>query len=880
MKRAQKLISIILMVTMLLGVIGIFPASVTAASAIDIKAALDAKMQSSTFKPGNTPPSSQYRSGTSGCYGFVDLLYRQIFGHTLPSIKKVESSVGTQKMELIASANFTQIGTTLSNKAGNLNSSNLSNLFSKAQVGDVVQMDYTTYDNVDSLHTMIVYSVSTSGVVLYHAGSSKIYFGASSGKEPLWGTTGNVLTWSKLLDRLGSSDDGISIYRSNSSSVNIDNNTDSYSSKNPDDYTYPSSTIYRTSPSMKGSTVAWVQAVLYQLGYSIDIDGSYGANSEAVVKQFQNANGLEVDGRVGPATRAKLLELWNKKKHTHSFEVLTETAHPHKVYKSCSCGYKEYTGEYKTVYTCNSCLPEKSVLTILAGTSLDYTSFSWKAAQGADCYELIVYKKGEDKPVQWLYNLTTNQHKLLLSAGDYTAYVASINNDLIDSSCWWVYSDKVEFSVLERETFAPSASAEFNGNKYEIYDVNMSWSEANAKCEELGGHLVTVNNEDEMNAVHQLMSQGQYAMYWLGITDEDQEGVWKDITGKVLVYTNWRAGYPDNDNNVEHYGLILNDGTWGDVSNMYPGEIGFVCEYETEDNTDDGHIHDYYVTDSISSTCTEYGYKVYTCDCGDTYTENVELNEHDLLQMDLGGQSNSCVNFEYEFCQVCKQVVEFSVACPDGSVVDLPLPENTEYPGCHRVLIEKMKDLLVDFDLKANMSTSDEKTIDFSWNAIVVEESTADESIYYVLSIYKGTELIETIKTSTPYCIWKFDSNDYNIVITAFNELGELVAISSIYNMWFVEINADVFYYYGDADLNRSINVKDATIIQKYLANLAELEKYSMKVSDVNSDGKVNIKDATAIQKYCAKIDTESRVGNEFWDSYTDYSGVIVEVAR
>ena len=672
-------------------------------------------------------------------------------------------------------------------------------------------------------------------------------------------------------------------------------------STNPDDYTYPSSTIYRTSPTMKGSTVSWVQAVLYQLGYSIDIDGSYGANSEAVVKKFQGDNGLEVDGRVGPATRTKLLELWNKKKHTHSFEVLTETAHPHKVYKSCSCGHKEYTGEYKTVYTCNSCLPEKSVLAVLAGTSLDYTSFSWKTAQGADCYELIVYKKGEDKPVQWLYNLTTNQYKLLLSAGDYTAYVASINNDLIDSSCWWVYSDKVEFSVLEREVFAPSASAEFNGNKYEIYDVNMSWIEAKAKCEELGGHLVTVNNEDEMNAVHQLMSQGQYAMHWLGITDEEQEGAWKDITGNVLVYSNWRAGSPDNDNNVEHYGLILNDGTWGDVSNMYPGEIGFICEYETEDNTNDKHVHDYYIAALTPSTCTERGYKIYACECGYSYTDYTDFEEHAILQIEFGTAS-STVDFYYEFCQICRQVLEFRAVYPDGSDKKIDFPQNTVFPDCNKTLGAVLRNVLFDADLKANLSTADEEMIEFSWFAVgenkaTIDEPTAtfdelqatedevistedevssteDEVSYYEFSIYSNNgELIETIKTTT-------HDYSYKAVITAFNADGDIIAISNVYSIGFGLYCADWWGYYGDVDLKGGINVKDATLIQKYLANIVTLEKHPLKQADVNSDGKVNIKDATVIQKYCAKIDVESRIGNEYWDGYTGVSSVIVELAR
>ena len=58
----------------------------------------------------------------------------------------------------------------------------------------------------------------------------------------------------------------------------------------------------------------------------------------------------------------------------------------------------------------------------------------------------------------------------------------------------------------------------------------------------------------------------------------------------------------------------------------------------------------------------------------------------------------------------------------------------------------------------------------------------------------------------------------------------------------------------GDADLNSVINVKDATLIQKYVASLVELSPEALKVSDADASGKVNVKDATLIQKYVAGL--------------------------
>lgn len=65
----------------------------------------------------------------------------------------------------------------------------------------------------------------------------------------------------------------------------------------------------------------------------------------------------------------------------------------------------------------------------------------------------------------------------------------------------------------------------------------------------------------------------------------------------------------------------------------------------------------------------------------------------------------------------------------------------------------------------------------------------------------------------------------------------------------------------GDADTNRKINVKDATLIQKHLANIESLSENGMLLADVNEDGKISIKDATSIRKYIASIAIDDPVG-------------------
>jgi len=60
-------------------------------------------------------------------------------------------------------------------------------------------------------------------------------------------------------------------------------------------------------------------------------------------------------------------------------------------------------------------------------------------------------------------------------------------------------------------------------------------------------------------------------------------------------------------------------------------------------------------------------------------------------------------------------------------------------------------------------------------------------------------------------------------------------------------------YLVGDADGDGTINIKDATAIQKHIA---DIKKYNTIAGDVDFVGGLTVKDATAIQKYVAGIDT------------------------
>lgn len=60
--------------------------------------------------------------------------------------------------------------------------------------------------------------------------------------------------------------------------------------------------------------------------------------------------------------------------------------------------------------------------------------------------------------------------------------------------------------------------------------------------------------------------------------------------------------------------------------------------------------------------------------------------------------------------------------------------------------------------------------------------------------------------------------------------------------------------YRGDVDNNGKTDIDDATLLQKYIADLADLSKRQIYIGDLDEDGKISVDDITILQKYCAGL--------------------------
>ena len=116
-----------------------------------------------------------------------------------------------------------------------------------------------------------------------------------------------------------------------------------------------------------------------------------------------------------------------------------------------------------------------------------------------------------------------------------------------------------------------------NGHQYAAVDCG-TWTQCEAQAVALGGHLVSVNDAAENAWLVSTFTPDKN--YWIGLTDKDQEGVWKWTSGEAFGYSNWLIGQPNNWNGVStenyahmnyHAGDATNpldnsNGQWNDVS--------------------------------------------------------------------------------------------------------------------------------------------------------------------------------------------------------------------------------------------------------------------------------------------------------------------------
>lgn len=155
-------------------------------------------------------------------------------------------------------------------------------------------------------------------------------------------------------------------------------------------------------------------------------------------------------------------------------------------------------------------------------------------------------------------------------------------------------SDEISDEESKKEPEEERTS--FFGHHYQIFDdeKDIRWTEAKVKCEEMGGHLVAINSEEEQHFVESLIDEGKRTFYWIGATDSNAEpNAYYWVTGEPFSYKNWLPGQPDNGDwgvggTEDYVGMLRVDVprigglayTWNDFRNRPSDSRGYVCEWD------------------------------------------------------------------------------------------------------------------------------------------------------------------------------------------------------------------------------------------------------------------------------------------------------------
>lgn len=142
----------------------------------------------------------------------------------------------------------------------------------------------------------------------------------------------------------------------------------------------------------------------------------------------------------------------------------------------------------------------------------------------------------------------------------------------------------IEFKTEQEEKKTEETKA---SHRYEVINARMTWNEAKAYCENLGGYLATVESQEEYNKIIDLANASGRKVLWLGAQKNvNQSFEW--ITGESFHYSFWLSGEPNNEGGNENCLVMFyvnEQWVWADVPNdispYYAAEtVGFVCEYD------------------------------------------------------------------------------------------------------------------------------------------------------------------------------------------------------------------------------------------------------------------------------------------------------------
>lgn len=440
---------------------------------------------------------------------------------------------------------------------------------------------------------------------------------------------------------------------------------------------------------------------------------------------------------------------------------------------------------------------------------------------------------------------------------------------------------------VDADKFTPSNTTTYQSTAYEYYNTAVTWQTAKSICEAKGGHLLIIDNEQENSIIKQLISDA----IWLGISDLEEEGVWKDIYGRQISYAKWKTDEPNNYMMAEDYGELYTDGTWNDIKTM---KCGFVCEYN---HADCDHVFSEKFVEA--SADGEQGYIFYECTkCGDSYKDNY-MDYKDGWYTPANGSSNlpDLIKNDDKYT---KQYHNYSEKIQTNSPGAGWVNKGVD----HRDYVNDGGS----YESQWELSTSNTRVLlyDYYYHFCIPGSGINSEANYEQSGNFSHFDSVSSSQVSV---VWTGDDNGHTVYVLNWGDGSTVYCKSGTtcdgawgthgerskawYKMYVYQNKKEVIYYkwvkdsgwtdapdtsadkttvrfqvnadpifLGDANGDGDVDSVDATIIQRVCTMIkVPYSEEQLMCGDVDGDGSLTIVDATFIQRYSTRVKTPYNIG-------------------
>lgn len=176
--------------------------------------------------------------------------------------------------------------------------------------------------------------------------------------------------------------------------------------------------------------------------------------------------------------------------------------------------------------------------------------------------------------------------------------------------------------------------------------------------------------------------------------------------------------------------------------------------------------------------------------------------------------------------------------------------------------VDEVSGVSVSTDTDADLSVEDIKTQEVVDSVQELLPKAKVESVYEINLQRDGEEVqpedrvLVKIPAKNRFArVYRMEDDGSLTDMNAYYEAGYLYFYTDHFSFYALGTKQAEHYKLGDVDMNESVNVKDATAIQKHLANVQEYQPDVIDLlMDFDGDSTVSIKDATMIQKRIAGL--------------------------